>query len=95
MKIGEVVKKYGISVNSLYFYINKGLLVPPRRNGQYQFDTKTLKELEWVLALKKMEFSLKTIHRLLSLRRISNFASLDDREEFRKIYKEHDLFFKS
>ena len=75
MKIGQVVKDYGISVHSLYFYINNGLLVPPRRGSQYEFDQRTLEELALILELKQMEFPLKTIHRLLSLRRISNFCS--------------------
>ena len=72
MKIGQVVQRYGIPVNTLYFYINNGLLVPPRRNSQYVFDPHTLEELEWLLELKELEFPLKTIHRLLSLRRISS-----------------------
>ena len=88
MKIGQVVQRYGIPVNTLYFYINNGLLVPPRRNSQYVFDPHTLEELEWLLELKELEFPLKTIHRLLSLRRISNFCSEEDREELRAIFQE-------
>lgn len=88
MKIGQVVQRYGVPVNTLYFYINSGLLVPPRRNSQYVFDQHTLEELEWLLELKELEFPLKTIHRLLSLRRISNFCSEEDRRELRAIFQE-------
>lgn len=90
MKIGSVVRKYGIPVNSLYFYINNGLLVPPRRNNQYVFDQRVLDDLEWILELKAMEFPLKTIHRLLSLRRISNLCSEEDQAELRAIYAAQD-----
>ena len=90
MKIGQVVKNYGISANSLYFYINNGLLVPPRKNNQYIFDQRTIEELKLILELKKMEMPLKTIHRILSLRRISGFCSQEDRAEIRRIYEEHD-----
>ena len=62
MKIGQVVRQYGIPVNSLYFYINDGLLVPPKRNKQYVFDERTIEDLEWILELKEMKFPLKTIH---------------------------------
>lgn len=89
MKIGHVVQKYGIPVNRLYFYINSGLLVPPRRNNQYSFDERTIEELEWILELKEMKFPLKTIHRLLSLRRISNLCSEEDQMELRNIYLDH------
>ena len=90
MKIGQVVREYGISVNSLYFYINSGLLVPPKRNNQYVFDKRTLDDLTWILELKSMDFPLKTIHRLLSLRRISNLCSEEDRRELEAIYTNHD-----
>lgn len=90
MKIGQVVKKYGISANSLYFYINNGLLVPPKKNSQYVFDEHTLDELRLILELKEMEMPLKTIHRILSLRRISSFCSQEERTEMRRIYEEHD-----
>ena len=90
MKIGQVVKNYGISANSLYFYINNGLLVPPRRNNQYVFDERTIGELKLILELKQMDMPLKTIHRILSLRRISGFCSKEDRAEIRRIYVEHD-----
>ena len=71
MKIGQVSRRYGISRDNLYYYINYGLLVPPRRNNQYVFDDDTLQDLEWILELKNMEYSLAEIHRILSLRRIS------------------------
>lgn len=87
MKIGEVVNKYQISVNNLYFYINNGLLVPPRRGSQYDFDKRTIEDLEKILELKQMEFPLKTIHRILSLRRISNYSSPEDWEELVSLYR--------
>ena len=94
MKIGQVVREYGVSVNTLYFYINNGLLVPPRRNHQYVFDERTIEDLKWILELKELEFPLKTIHRLLSLRRISNLCSEEDRADLTEIYLSHDAFLK-
>lgn len=93
MRIGQVSKKYQISVDNLYYYINYGLLVPPRPGGQYVFDSQTLKDLELVLELKEMNFSLKEIHRILSLYRISGLAVNQDVEDLRRIYtdKLHDL----
>lgn len=90
MKIGQVVRQFGIPVNSLYFYINNGLLVPPKHNNQYVFDDRTIEDIRWIQELKEMEFPLKTIHRLLSLRRISNLCAREDREELRQIFLDHD-----
>ena len=54
MKIGEVSRRYGISKDNLYYYINFGLLVPPRSGSQYDFDPGTLEDLEMIQSLKDM-----------------------------------------
>ena len=90
MRIGKVSQIYHISVDNLYYYINYGLLVPPRPKGQYVFDQATIKDLEWILELKELDFSLREIHRLLSLRRISNFADSQDILELAHIH--HGIF---
>src|SRR5699024_2349545 len=64
-----------------------GLLVPPRPKGQYVFDEATCKDLEWILELKDLDFSLREIHILLSLKRVSGFADSQDMIELREIYK--------
>lgn len=71
MRIGKVSELYHISVDNLYYYIKYGLLVPPRPKGQYVFDQATLKDLEWILELKELDFSLREIHIILSLKRVS------------------------
>lgn len=88
MRIGQVSKKYNISIDNIYYYINYGLLVPQRPKGQYVFDEQTLKDLELVLELKEMKFSLKEIHMILSLYRISGLAVTQDIEDLRKIYND-------
>ncbi|NLD19104.1 MAG: MerR family transcriptional regulator [Clostridiales bacterium] len=86
MKIGEVSREYKVSVDNIYYYINLGLLVPLRPKGQYYFDRQTLRDLELILDLKKMYFSLKEIHEILSLYRISGLTNRQDIEDLKKIY---------
>ncbi len=87
MRIGKVSELYHISIDNLYYYIHYGLLVPPRPKGQYVFDEATCKDLEWILELKDLDFSLREIHILLSLKRVSGFADSQDLIELREIYK--------
>lgn len=86
MRIGQVSKKYSISKDNLYYYINYGLLVPKRKGSQYDFDAQTLDDLERILQLKEMKFSLKQIHNILSLYRISGLRDPKDAEDLKKIY---------
>ena len=61
MRIGEVSRRYHISVDNLYYYINYGLLVPPKPRSQYVFDETVLQDLEWILELKELDFTLREI----------------------------------
>ncbi|MBS5334625.1 MAG: MerR family transcriptional regulator [Anaerovoracaceae bacterium] len=91
MRIGEVSKRYDISVDNIYYYINYGLLVPQKPKGQYNFDRQTLNDLEMIIKLKEMRFSLKEIHKILSLYRISSLAAKKDIEDLKKLYREKIL----
>ena len=86
MKIGQVAQRYSISRDNLYYYINYGLLVPPRMDKQYVFDDETLNDLERILELKELGFTLAEIHHILSLFRISDMEKTGFREELRVIY---------
>jgi len=87
LKIGQVSAKYGISADTIYYYINYGLLVPPRVGGQQQFDAQTLWDLELILELKNLEFTLREIHQIVSLYRISGLSHQQDVEDLRSFYQ--------
>lgn len=80
-------KKYGISRDHLYYYINYGLLVPPKIEKQYVFDETVLQDLDRILELQKLGFALKDIHRILSLQRISNGGDGDTRKELLALFR--------
>lgn len=85
MKIGAISKKLNIPVDNIYFYIKNGLIVPPKK-GQYVFDENTVRDLETLVELKEMEFSLKDIHRILSLLRVSRLEDQRDIDDLKSLY---------
>lgn len=85
MKIGELTKKYGVSNQTIRYYIKIGLLIPETKEKQYVFNEQSQKDLELILHLKKFTLSLADIHRILSLNRISHFISREDRDVYRTI----------
>ncbi len=86
MKIGQVARDYGIPVDTINYYVRLGLLAPPQKGGQRNFDTKTIEDLKLILELKELYFSLGEIHRILSLIRISDLASKQDAQELIDMY---------
>ncbi|MBJ8325802.1 MerR family transcriptional regulator [Streptococcus pacificus] len=64
MKTGTVVKKYQISRDSLRFYIEKGLLSPEKKEAHYDWSQKDCEDLENIIGLRDLGFSIKSILRL-------------------------------
>ena len=87
MKIGEVSRRYGISIDTLNYYIQYGLLVPPRNGGQRDFDDRTISDLEQILSLKKLRFTLQEIYRIITMSRISHFAGEEDQSDLAEMYR--------
>ena len=69
LRIGELAKKTGVSVETLRFYEKQGLLQTPHRSdsGYRLYDQQTLKQVSFILRAKAVGFSLKDIADLLAL----------------------------
>lgn len=75
MKIGEFSNLFGLAPETVRYYVNKGLLVPVSKNERYDFDYVDVDDMRFLMKLKSFRFSLSEIHRIMSLRRLSNFDS--------------------
>lgn len=82
MKIGDFAKQFNISTHAVRYYINTGLLVPTSRNNQYVFDADDIVDMEEIIKLKQLHFSIKETHNILSLKRISNFSNTSDANDY-------------
>lgn len=81
MRIGEISQRTGVSISTIRYYIQLGLLVPDRCTSQYQFNDEDLVILELIAELKKWGFSLEEIYRLVSLRRFSGGVEPEDQAD--------------
>ncbi len=71
MKIGSMIQKYGVSRETLRYYIKIGLLNPISNNGQYDFTIREEEDLEDILRLKSMRFKLEEIQPILNWKKFS------------------------
>ncbi|MBZ9796726.1 MerR family transcriptional regulator [Mesorhizobium sp. ES1-4] len=66
-RIGEMAKKYGVTLRTLRFYEDKGLL-NPRRDGSTRLYTRRDKaRLKLILLGRKVGFSLRDVKQMMDL----------------------------
>jgi MerR family copper efflux transcriptional regulator len=81
-KIGTVATRSGVTVKTIRFYCDEGLLNPVGRSeGGYRlFDERVYAELDLIRSLRSIEIPLSTIRQILDARRsgICTCASLKE-----------------
>ncbi len=62
MRIGELAERSGVTVRTIRYYIEEGLLPPPPRRGKYgDFDASYLQRLRLIQRLKEERLTLPAI----------------------------------
>ena len=61
MKIGQFARESNVSIDTLRYYMELGLLVPCKKGGHYEFDDSCKEDLHEILQLKEIGFSLQEI----------------------------------
>jgi MerR family transcriptional regulator, copper efflux regulator len=71
LRIGEVARRSGLSVKTIRFYCDQGLLQPKGRSdsGYRLFDQENLAELTIIRALRSMDVAIPEVSRILEVRR--------------------------
>jgi DNA-binding transcriptional MerR regulator len=67
MKVGELARRTGISVRTLHYYDEIGLLSPSVRNraGHRLYAARDVARLQQVCSLKQLGFSIREIQSML------------------------------
>lgn len=70
MKIGEMARKAGVSVQTVRYYEKRGLLPEPRRreSGYREYTPECLERLHFIRRSQELGFTLAEIEELLQLR---------------------------
>ncbi|QRN85274.1 MerR family transcriptional regulator [Clostridia bacterium] len=69
-------------LTTVRYYVELGLLVPDKVNKNFIFDTQCVEDLEFILRIKELNFTLSEIHELLSIRRSSNLVDKQDIDHY-------------
>lgn len=66
-RIGELAKKYGVTLRTLRFYEDKGLLSPERDGTTRLYTRRDVARLKLILLGRKVGFSLREVKQMLDL----------------------------
>ncbi|AZO49153.1 MAG: MerR family transcriptional regulator [Mesorhizobium sp.] len=67
VRIGEMAKKYGVTLRTLRFYEDKGLLNPKRDGSTRLYTRRDKARLKLILLGRKVGFSLRDVKQMMDL----------------------------
>ncbi len=85
MKIGQLAKKYNLTVNSIRFYTKIGLLVPVKLKNHYIFTNNCINDLRWIINLKNLGFTLNEILNFFNYCRLNPISSYNKIKLYSKL----------
>ena len=91
MTVNEVSKLSGVSIRTLHYYDNIGLLHPTEvtEAGYRLYDDAALERLQQILLFRELEFPLKEIREILDASNFDRSKALEQQIELLTLKKEH------
>ncbi len=85
MKIGEFAKTFHVTIDTVRHYIEMGLLIPTKKGSHYYFDSTCTDDMELIVKLKRLQFTLQEIHKVISLKRLTHFVDIQEIDFYLKV----------
>lgn len=83
MRIGEFAARYDMSVSSVRYYVNMGLLIPQTSNNRYVFGQRDIQDMNFIHALKHVGITLEDILQIINTKRINAELGKRDNSEIK------------
>lgn len=87
MKIGEFSASFGLTIDTIRHYMDLGLVFPEKKGSQFEFDHNCERDIQDVLSLKELGFSLGEIKTVMMYQRLGRFSNYQHDDYFLSIYK--------
>ncbi|WP_166239837.1 MerR family transcriptional regulator [Paenibacillus turpanensis] len=88
MRIGQFSETNGISIDTVRHYMDLGLIVPEKSGGQYRFDERCQQDLELVLELKEMGFTLQEMKRIFVIKHLATLTGYEKHAAYQSLFRD-------
>ena len=86
MRIGEFSKRNNVTIDTVKHYMNMGLLIPFKSQGQYNFNDECQNALEDIIKLKDSGFTINEIKTIFLFKQLGNLTNYQKDEYYRTLY---------
>ncbi|WP_425449068.1 MerR family transcriptional regulator [Dethiothermospora halolimnae] len=86
MKIGKFASENNISVDTIRYYMDLGLLVPQKLGGHYDFDKRCKGDLENIIRFKDMGFTLNEIKNLFIFKKLGKLTPYEEDQHYKAFF---------
>src|SRR6056297_1806296 len=87
MKIGEFAGQFDMKQVTVRYYVKKGLLNPIKKRTYYEYNQTCVEDMEKILRLKRMNFTLDEIAMYLAYLRLNHSRTFSSKREIMDLLK--------
>lgn len=88
MRIGKFAEYNNVTKDTIRHYMDMGLIIPEKISGKYYFNERCQKNLEQVLALKSMDFSLNDIKNIFRIQLLGKYTDYEKDDYYQKLFQD-------